>query len=268
MSEPDPDRPPVLKPAVPNLPPVASALYARLLNVFAMPGHVFEEVRVSRHSVGNWLVPTLLCCVALAISGYVVLSIPSVWKKVPELREHQAKTLDEAVAAGKITRDEADASLKAVDSFMQPAVLKSLAVGGGLIWGVVRLFWWSFILWLLARAFLRCRIPYHKAMEVAGLTSMIALLSTVVMLVLVVNIGESFGGSGFALSVTDITAEGHQKVASVALNLVNFWVVFVLGTGLARLTQVPWFRAAFLVVAYWLLSDLLLLLLGAGALAR
>jgi hypothetical protein len=104
-------------------------------------------------------------------------------------------------------------------------------------------------------------------MEVAGLASMVALLSTVIMLALTVNIGESFGASGFALSVTDITATDHRTLAALVLNGVNFWMVAVLGTGLARLTGVPWFRATFLVVAYWLLSDLFLLLIGAGAMA-
>lgn len=267
MPEPESELPPVLKPAPPVAPAPVSPLLARLLNVFAIPGRVFEEVRVSRHSIGNWLVPTLLCCLALAASGYVVLSIPSVWKKVPELRERQAAALDEAVAAGKITREEADQSLQVVDGFMQPAVLKSVASAGGLLWGAVRLFWWSFVLWLLARAFLRQPIPYRKAMEVAGLGSMIALLSTAVMLVLTVNIGESFGASGFALSVSDITSPDHRTLASVALNAVNFWMVAVLGIGLARLTGAPWFRATFLIVAYWLLSDLALLLIGAGSMA-
>jgi hypothetical protein len=266
MSNTDHDIPPVLGPKPAPVPPrPASPLFARLLNVFAIPGHVFEEVRVSRHSVGNWVIPTLLCCVVLAVSGYVVLSTPTMQKNVAGLRERQATTLGEAVKAGKITQAEVDQSLKIMDGLMQPAVLKSIAAGGGFVWGVVRLFWWSFVLWLLARTFLRCPIPYHKAVEVAGLVSMIALLSTVVMLVLTVNIGESFGGQRFALSVTDITSPDHQTLASVALNVVNFWVVIVLGIGLGRLTQAPWFRATFLVVAYWLLSDLLLLLLGAGA---
>lgn len=267
MPELEPELPPVLPPAPAPLPRPQSPLLARLLNLFALPGHVFEEVRASRHSMGNWLVPTVLCCVALAVSGYVVVSVPSMGKSIAKLRERQVTALDEAVKAGKITQADADLSLKAVDALIQPAALKAIAAGGGLVWGGVRLFWWSFVLWLLARAFLRSPIPYGKAMEVAGLSSMIALLSTVVMLVLTVNVGETLGRTGFSLSVTDITAPGHQKLASLVLNGVNFWLVFVLGTGLARLTQAPWFRATFLIVTYWLVSDLLLLLIGAGSMA-
>lgn len=215
--------------------------------------------------MGNWLVPTLLCCIALSVTGYVMLSAPSFQKKLPELREQQIKKMEEAVAAGKATRKDADQTIKAVNAIAQPALLKSVAAVGGLIWGVVRLFWWSLILWWLARVFLKQRVPYNKAMEVAGLSSMIALLSMVVMLVLTVKIGESFGATGFTLSVSDITTPEHRTLAYWALNLVNFWNMAILGTGLARLTGVPWFRATILVVAYWLLSDLLLALLGVVA---
>ena len=103
-----------------------------------------------------------------------------------------------------------------------------------------------------------------KAMEAAGLASMVALLSAAVMLVLAVNIGESFGGPGFSLSVVDITDSPLHTMVVVALNL---WLAFVLGVGLAHLTQVPWFTGAILIVSYWLLSDLLLGLLGAGAMS-
>ena len=40
----------------------ASSLASRLLNVFAAPGDVFEEIRTGTPSTANWLVPLLLAC--------------------------------------------------------------------------------------------------------------------------------------------------------------------------------------------------------------
>jgi len=272
MSEFDPELPPVLQPAPAPLPPPASHLWMRLLNVFAVPGQVFDEVRRSRHSPGNWLVPTLLCCLALGVSGYVALSVPSVWKEVEkqqvQFRERQSAALDEAVKAGKSTQADADKVLAAFDNVMRPEVLKSFAAAGGVAWGAARVFWWALVLWFLARKFLRHPVAYSKALEVAGLGSMIALLSVVVMLAFTVDLGESFGATGFALSVADLGSPRQQMLASTVLNIVNFWMVAVLGIGLARLTDVPWFRATFLILSYWLLTDLLLLLLGVGSLGR
>ena len=256
------------KPA-PVAPPPSSSLLARLLNIFAIPGQVFEEVRHARHSIGNWLLPTLLCAIALGVSGYVVLSTPTVWKEITtrqaKLREREASTLAELVQAGKTTQAEADKVLETFDTVTQPAVMKGAAATGGFTIGLVRVFWWGFVLWLLARGFLRSPIRYGKALEVAGLASMIDLLIRIVTLVLMVNFGKSFGAAGFSLAVSDFGGSGIQTVVAVALNLGTFWLVGVLGVGLGRLTGAPWFRAAFPVLAYWMASEFLLLLLGWGA---
>ena len=60
------------------------------------------------------------------------------------------------------------------------------------------------------------------------------------------------------------SGEGRTALVAVAQNALNFWLIAVLGTGLARLTGVPWVRGAFLVVAYWMASEFLLLVLGIG----
>ena len=265
----DNDPPPVLEPAPASVPPPPpSSLLARLLNVFAMPGRVFEEVCRSRHAAGNWLVPSFLSGVALALAAYVMLSMPTVWKQLNEqqlkIREVQAAALAESVKAGKVSQAEADESLKVFDWVARPEVLKPVAAAGGFGLGILRVFWWGFVLRLLARLFLRSPVRYVKALEVAGLASMLALLSTVLMLALTVNIGKSFSASGFALSVADLASPGGSNLAAIALNVMNFWLITVLGSGLARLTGTMWIRGVFLVFGYWLLTDLLLLLLGAG----
>ena len=58
MSDFENEVPPVLE-SKPT-PPPGTSLLARLLNVLAMPGQVFEEVRPARHAAGNWLVPVPL----------------------------------------------------------------------------------------------------------------------------------------------------------------------------------------------------------------
>lgn len=271
MLDPDNDLPPVLEQtsALP-LPSAAlsTSLFARLLNIFAIPGQVFEEVRTSRYAVGNWLAPTFLCALALTVSALVILSMPSVAKQLVErqfqFRTSQATALGELVKAGKVTPTDADKALALLDSLWRPAVIQPLAMMGGFILGMLRVFWWAFVLWLLARVFLKFPLRFDKALEVAGLASMIALLSTVALLVLTVNLGKSFSPAGFALAVTDVQSSGWQMLA-LGLNLLNFWFVGVLGAGLARLTGAPLFRGIFLVFGYWLAMEFLMLLLGFGS---
>lgn len=271
MSDTDPELPPVLEtiPAPPPPPAPASSLLARLLNVFAIPNHVFEEVRVSRHAAGNWLVPMLLGGLTLALSALVIFSMPTAQKQVNELldkvREAQTSSVAQSVKDGKMTQADADQLLALVDRMARPKVVQAVMATAALVYGVVRIFWWAFVLWLLARTFLRVPIPYGKSLEVTGLASMIGVLSSVVLLVLTVRFGTAGSASGLGWSVVEFNSPQSQTVVAVALNVMNFWLVGVLGAGLARLTGRPWIRATYLVFGYWLLSELLVMALGAGS---
>jgi hypothetical protein len=83
---------------------------ARLLNVFAIPGEVFEVVRVSRFCVGNWLLPALLSAVVGAFTMIVVFSQPSIQKQVRELGDQQTKAVEQQVKAGKVSQADANQS--------------------------------------------------------------------------------------------------------------------------------------------------------------
>jgi hypothetical protein len=48
------------------------------------------------------------------------------------------------------------------------------------------------------------------------------------------------------------------------LNLVQVWMVLVMGLGLARLSGVPFVRASLLVIAFYFLQTSALVLMGAG----
>jgi hypothetical protein len=269
MSDFENDLPPVLesKPA-PAPPPPSTSLLARLLNILAIPGQVFEEVRGHRHSVWNWLVPMPLYALSLALFTVVFLSMPVIQKMWTEqqakMRAAQATQLADAVKSGTVKQTDADQTLAAMDSLSQPRVVKSVAMVGGFGFGMLRVFWWAFVLWFLARAALKVRIPFGKALEVAGLTSIIALVGNIAVVALTVNFGKTFSDGGFALSVTDFESTNHQMLVAIAQNALNFWFIAVLGTGLARLTGMPWIRSAFMIVTYWIASEFLLLLLGLG----
>ena len=269
MSDFENDLPPVLesKPA-PVAPPPSTSLLARLLNVLAIPGQVFEEVRATRHSIWNWLVPIPVYAVSLALFTVVFFSMPVIQKMWTEqqskMRAAQAASMADAVKSGTVKQADADSALAAMDSLSRPRVVKSVALAGGFCFGLVRVFWWAFVLWFLARVVLKLPIRYGKALEVSGLASVVALVGNVAVVALTVDFGKTFSGGSLVLAVADVEATRSQLVVALVQNALNFWLIAVLGTGLARLTGVPWFRGAFLVVTYWIGTEFLLLLLGAG----
>jgi hypothetical protein len=241
--------------------PPAMSLAARLLNVFAIPGEVFELVKASRLRVGNWLLPALLSAALGVATVLVVVSQPSIQKQVREAGEQKAKELDQQVKAGKMTRAEANQVQAATRVITDPTTLKTLGSMAAALVGVARVFWWAFILWLLGRVFLKVRFSYLKALEVAGLAMMISVLGGIVTLLLTVNLTKMFGTPGLALVVADFDAARKSPLLLGTATLFSFWLVGVLSVGLAKLAVVPFLRAAWLVFAFWVIEESCFMLL-------
>lgn len=255
------DVPPVLEPKPePVPPPPGTSLLARLLNVFAMPGEVFAEVRASRFHVGNWLVPALLLALVGALYAVVFVSQPAFRQS---WHDQQGKVLAQQVKAGLLHQAEAD---KALAFYTNPTVLQVGGAGLGAAVSVARVFWWGLALWVLGRRFLQVPVGFLKALEVSGLALMIAVLGGVVSLLLMVNVGKLLSGPSLALSASAWEASPQGDLFLVAACLFFVWQIAVTGVGLSRLANVPFQRAVVLVFIFWCLQEMFLALLGAGAL--
>jgi len=225
------------------------SLAARLLNVFAIPGEVFAGVKAGRSSIGNWLVPALLSAVVGTLAAIAILSQPVIQQ---QMREQQSKLMAKQVQAGTLTSAQADQMLALVEKLMVP-----IAVILTVVASVVRVLWWALVLRLLGQMFLKVRLGYSKMLEVAGLGTMISVLGAIVTLLLTVKLG-AFETPGLRLVVDDFEAARKGQLALGAATVFSFWLAGVMSVGLARLGDVPFLRAAWLVFAYWVLQETLL----------
>ena len=64
-----------------------SSLISRLLNIYAAPGDVFDEIRTSKPSTANWLVPLLLTCLVGVIYSFAVFSQENILHSMREAQE-------------------------------------------------------------------------------------------------------------------------------------------------------------------------------------
>jgi hypothetical protein len=254
--------PPVLESPPTAPPPPAMCLAARLLNVFAIPGEVFEVVKASRVSVGNWLVPALLSAVVGVFVAVGIASQPMVQQQINERVEQQAKTLQKQVKDGKVEQADADRALGTIRAMAKPVSVKFLRGSLAGLVGLARVFWWALILWLLGRAFLKVPVGYVKALEVSGLGMMIIVLGAVVTLLLMVNLPKTFAASGSGLVVSDFDTTRKTFLLLGTDSVFSLWGVGVLSVGLARLASVPFLRAAWFVFAAWVIQQSFLMLLG------
>lgn len=255
--------PPIVRPAEgPKAP--RTSLAARLLNIFAVPGEVFEEVKAGPRSAMNWLAPTVLLAFVGALSAVVIFSQPAIQQK---MREEQSKMVEKNVQAGKMTREQADQYLGIVDKFVNPTVLKITGAAGAVIVSGLRVCWWALVLWLMGRFLLKAQFGYPKTLEVVGLAMMINVLGTVVTMLLIVNLAKLFATPSLALAIGDFDATRKSHLFAGTVNLFELWFVGVASVGLAKLAGVPFIRAGMLVFAFWVLKNSLFILSGLGQFA-
>ena len=256
MEEPKVAPPPVIDPQKrPGM-----SLLARLLNVFAVPGEVFTELRFSPHRASNWLVPAALSAVVGLISVFALLSQPSIQQ---QFRDRQTRMIEDQIKAGKMTPQERSVA----ERFTGPAMLKAVGGAGAVAGSFLSVLWWGFVLWWLGRRMLRVQLAYGKTLEVAGLATMIDVLGGLVAMLLMINFGRVGAIPSLAMVVKDFEATRKSPLFAVIAYVFAFWVVGVRSIGLAKLTDVPYARAAWLVVTFWMLQQCLFAILGLGQLA-
>ena len=256
--------PPLSQPEPPVAAPPTTSLAARLMNVFAVPGDVFAEVKATNVAVGNWLVPTILLSLVGAVAAMIIFSQPAI---LQQMRETQTKAFDAQVKAGKMTQAQADQTMEAIDKFMGPTMWKLAGAGGALFISFARLFWWALVLWQLGRWALKTEFYFTKALEVAGLALMISVLGTLVTVLLQVNFARMFATPSFALAINDFDVSRKSHLMLGAVNVFSIWQVAVLAIGLSKLAGTPFLRAAWVVFTYWVLQESFLILVGMGQLA-
>lgn len=260
---------PPLAPSEPTTPPPAPSeptmsLVARLMNVFAVPGDVFSEIQATRHSAANWLVPILISGVIGAVAVIITFSQPAIQQQI---REAQSKGLEQQVKAGKMTQEQADKAQEVLDKVMSPMVMKIAGAIGAAFVGALRVVWWAFVLWLLGRFLLKIHFDYSKSLEVAGLSMMISVLAIIVTMLLQIILARVFASPSLALVLDNFDATRKSHLFLGAANPFSLWQVCVLAIGLSKLANVPFLRAGWPVLTYWVIQESLLILLGFGQLA-
>ncbi len=261
MNEP----PPALTPDPPA--PVAPkmSLAARLLNIFAVPSDVFEEIRTSPHSAANWVVSALLGAIVGAISVVIILSQPAVIQKIREQQDQAIeKRMEKLVQAGKLSRQDVEKQKELAEKISSPAIMKSFGAATAVAMSFARVFFWALVLWLLSRWLLRTRLDYMKLAEVVGLAAMIGILGAVVKLLLQVNFSNPTSSPSLAIFIREMDPRNPLHMLLGVLNLFDFWELAVIALGVAKLAGTSFGRAGFAVIGFWAVWSSILIVVSAG----
>ena len=137
----------------------------KLTNIFASPGELFENVRMTDKTTGNWLVPWLVFVVVAIVMGQLIVHNASL---ANQLGATIRKGFDKQVQEGKMPAERAD---QIYEQYAKPGstMFTISQVGGTVIVSLVILFALSLLYWLIGKSAMKVTVPYMKVAEVVGL---------------------------------------------------------------------------------------------------
>ncbi len=236
----------------------------KLTDVFASPGELFENVRLTGKTNSNWLVPMLLLIAAAILSGQLMIHNASLSAQLGELtRKSFDKQTEKAIQEGKLTKEQAD---QQYEQFAKPGstIFTISQIGGTVIVIPIVLFAVSLVYWLMGKSVMKATAPYMKVVEVVGLTFFIGALEYIITTLMMVATDSIHATPGLGVFVSNFDVENKLHLALSKVNLFTFWSLGVTGIGLAKLFQRDFAKVLVLVVALWILWTLGTILLGIG----
>lgn len=231
-----------------------TSLAARLTNVFLAPGEVFAEIKGRAVVPANWIAPTVIAMIVGIIYVMVVFSQPAV---IQGIKDAQEKAMQQQVAKGKMTQQQADAAMETAQKFTTPTIMKSLGIIGVIFASAIWLFFLALVLWLVGRFAMRGPVTYMKAVEVVGLSAMISVLGGIVGTALAVIYGSNFMTPSAILLVGHFDPHNLEHQVLASLNMMTFWYMAVLSVGLAQTSGKGFFHAAAWICSLWALYSVL-----------
>jgi hypothetical protein len=242
------EQPQLTPEAPPEAPqPPAMSLGGRLLNVFATPGDVFEEVKTAPETTANWLVPALILIAVSWVAAAVIFSQPSIKQQLSELTE---QAIQRQIDSAHLSEQQADQA-RAMGEKWAGISSQIFAALAPVVAGFVLPFVWGLIVWLLGAQFFKGHFPYMKAVEVVGLANMIGVLEVIVKTLLIVGLGNLYAAPSLALLVKQFDPQNPVHGLLAAVNVMTFWLLAVRAIGLARLSGASLAKAAVWVFCIW-----------------
>lgn len=218
-----------------------------MINVFASPGDVFQEVKTAGASAANWVVPALILIAVSWVATWLIFSQDSIKHQLSEITDQAIQKQIEKSQMSEQTAEQARAmgeKWAGISSRIAGAVTPVFA-------GFVIPFVWGLIVWLVGAKLLKGNFPYMKAVEIVGLANMVSVLDVIVKTLLIVGLGNLYASPSLVLLVKEFDPQNPVHSVLAVVNVMTFWLLAVRAVGLARLSGASFAKAAAWVFGIW-----------------
>jgi len=218
----------------------------KMINIFAAPGELFEDVRLTPPTISNWLVPMLLFIVVAFLMAQIMFMNPSILSQMTDL---VTSSIDKMVAEGKLTPEQAEQAINMSKPGSTMFMIQQVV--GILILTPVVLFLLSLIYWLLGKWGMKATAPFMKVVEVLGLTFFISIAESIVTTILMFVMDSITATPSLGAFVSNFDYENKLHMALAKINIFTFWDLTVVSIGLSRLFQRHLPKVLVIVFALW-----------------
>ena len=231
----------------------------KFVGILSSPGEVFQSVASTEPKASNWVIPFVLAILFSIVFTFVVFTQPAIQD---EMSAAQMKQYEKNIAEGKMTQEQADQAMQ----FSKPGSTMFMVFG---VIGVVfvlafALFVYTLVYWLIGKVAYKSAISYGKVLEINGLTWYIMPISTLITMVMVVAMGSLYAQPAGSLLVSDFDPENKVHKLLLALNVLEFWMLYVTGIGLSKVWNVSIGKALGVVGGVFVVWTLLKVFVGFG----
>ena len=224
-----------------------TSLPTRLMNVFAAPGEVFEELKSAPVSTANWLLPALLIIVVSWIAAWLIFSQEAFIHQVSEIAD---KAIEKQIEKAHMPKEQADQARQMGQKWAGIST-KISAVAGPVVAAFFFPFWRGLVFWLFGAKLFKGNFSYMKAVEAAGLANMIGVLDGIVKTLLILSLGNLFASPSLALLIKEFDPQNPLHSLFAVVNVMTLWALVVRSIALARLSGVSFAKGALVVFGLW-----------------
>lgn len=245
MSEEIPTMIPATEPAPEPVAPLS--ITDKFVGILTEPEATYTNLKTAGHKVSDWLIPTLIFTIVIAIGTYFRMTNPEF---VERMRQEQQTRMEEMVKEGKMTQEQASRSNQQLENI--GPMIAIFSVVGVLFTVPLFIIVLGLIYWLILKFLFKGKSGFGLALAAYGLAAYFGAIDQLISLLLALVTNNMFASLSPALLLTPDPHAMTFKILN-ALNPIQIWSMIVLGIGLARVHELPRAKTYGLVFGLWAL---------------
>ncbi len=218
----------------------------RAAGVFYEPSEVFRSLKNDGVKTIDWLVPLAILAILVSLATYVNFSTPDLRMQFVQMQEQR---IEKSVNEGKMTADQAQQARDRMEG--SSGMFMAFGILGAIV-GISIMFFITAGVWLLVgKYFLKgTSMTYAQAMGIAGTSSWIMAVGTIVGIVIAVMFSRFDGGLHLGL-LTQMDNENKVYVLLRNVNLFTLWNLAASANGITVFSGKKGFQSYVWVFGIW-----------------